>query len=447
MTSTNTTRRRPAASARQRQRLGVGEDGALPAWPVLVFLWGYPIFWMLGLLLFALVIMAVPMLAFLIMRRRLFVAPGVLPWAGYALWMIPCMLMIDTLGRFVSTGVQLSQFIALAIAMVYIVNARESLTPARIFNGLTYIWIFVIIGGYLGMLFPEVRLTMTIGQLLPSVLSDNDYVRELVYPNLAEVQTPWGAEEPFVRPSAPFAYTNGWGSAIAVLTPIAIGTAIGHRTARAIWLLVIAVIAAVPPAVATTNRGLFLGLAVGVVYVVIRLAMLGKWLATIWVTILGLAVSAVLVMSGFLDGIMARQEVSDTTEGRGNLYVETFERALASPILGYGAPRPSFFSEISVGTQGAIWNTMFSFGFVGLALFAAALLTGVFRTFNAPNLSTLWIHTSIVVATVLSLFYGLDRQLVFVCLAVAVLLREKYLGPSDYWSPEPLPFRMTKRAG
>lgn len=416
---------------------------SLPAWPVMLVLWGYPVWWAFGMLPFAQVIMALPMLAFLIMRMRVLLVPGILPWLGFVAWMVPCALMIDELGRFVGLGVRFSQFLALAIMIVYIVNARSSLPPRRVLNALTFIWVFVIVGGYLGMLFPEVRLTMTVGQLLPAALTGNDYVAELVFPPLAEIQTPWGAEEPFLRPSAPFAYTNGWGAAIAVLTPIAVATAIGHRSARSMWFLIIGLLAAIPPAIATTNRGLFLGLGAAVVYVMVRLLLRGRWRAFLGVSVLGAAATVVLLLSGFLDGIVARQETVDTTEGRGNLYAETFERTLASPVLGYGAPRPSFTSEIFVGTQGAIWNAMFCFGLVGLALFAAALVIGAMRTADAPNLSALWLHTSVVVACLLAIFYGLDRQLVFVGVALALMLREKYFGASDYWTPSPRPFAAT----
>ncbi|WP_194239342.1 O-antigen ligase family protein [Microbacterium sp. CBA3102] len=420
------------------------EPRVLPAWPVLTVLWGYPLFWLVGMLPFASVIMAIPMLALLIMRRRILIVPGILPWIGFVLWMIPSALMIDQLGRGVGLGVRFSQFLALAIIMVYIVNARTSLPPKRIFNGLTFIWMFVIVGGYLGMFFPEVQLTMTIGRLLPDAISSNDYVSELVFPTLAEIQTPWGAEEPFVRPSAPFSYTNGWGAAMAVLTPIAIGTAIGHRTARAMWVLVIALVAAIPPAIATTNRGLFLGIAGAVAYVLFCLLIRGRLLAFFWVTMLGLAGAVILFLSGFLDGIVARQETVDTTEGRGNLYAETWERTLQSPVIGWGAPRPSTWSEIYVGTQGAIWNAMFCFGLVGLFLFLGMIVLGAVRTFDAPNLSAVWIHASVVVTVFLSIFYGLDRQLVFVGIALAVLLREKYLGNSSYWTPQPTPFARAK---
>jgi hypothetical protein len=419
---------------------------ALPAWPVLVLLWGYPLFWALGLLAFAQVVVAIPMLAYLTLRRRFTFVPGVLPWIGFAVWMIPASLMADQIGRLLGIGIRFSQFFALSVMMLYIVNERRTLPPHRILNGLTFIWVFVIIGGYLGMLFPEVRLSFTIGLLLPDVLTSDEYISDLVFPPLAEIQTPWGAEEPFKRPSAPFAYTNGWGAAIAVLTPIAVATAIAHRTARAMWLLVGGLVAVIPPAVATSNRGLFLGLAGGIVYIMLRLILRGRWRALLWVTILAAAAALILSLSGFLDEIVARQEVADTTTGRGDLYTETFERTLASPILGYGSPRPSFWSEISIGTQGAIWNAMFCFGFVGLALFVLMLVSGALRTADAPNLSALWLHTSVVVACVLSIFYGLDRQLVFVGVALAMMLREKYLGRSRYWAASPTPFGRSRNA-
>jgi len=422
------------------------EPTRLPAWPVLALLWGYPVFWALGILAFAQIILAIPMLALLTFRRRFVFVPGIMPWIGFAMWMIPCMLMVDQLGRFVGTGVRFSQFVGLAIAMLYIVNARVTLPPRRLLNGLTFIWVFVIFGGYLGMLFPDERLMWTIGRILPDILASNDYISDLVFPPLAEIQTPWGAEEPFKRPSAPFAYTNGWGAAMAVLTPIAVGTALGHRSARAMWFLVLGIVAAIPPAVATSNRGLFIGLAGAIGYVMLRLAIAGRWLAFFWVSLLSALSGSILALSGFLDKIIERQETVDTTEGRGNLYAETFERALGSPVLGYGAPRPSFWSEIYIGTQGAIWNAMFCFGFVGLALFAIMLLAGAVRTIDAPNLSTLWLHTSVVVTCVLAVFYGLDRQLVFVGIVLALLLREKYLGDSTYWTPRPTPFGQAKNA-
>ncbi len=419
---------------------------ALPAWPVMLVLWGYPLFWATGLLAFSTPLVALPMLAFLLMRRRIDIVPGILPWLGFVLWMIPSVLMLDRLGQILNLGIRISQFLAIAIIMVYIVNARESLSPQRLLRGLTFVWCFIVVGGYLGMLFPEGRLTWTIGRLVPAALLENDYVAELAFPGFAEIQTPWGAEEPFVRPSAPFAYTNGWGASIAILTPIVVGYVVSKRTARSAWWLAFAVVAAVPPAVATTNRGLFVGLAVGIGYVLLRLLARGHWLPLIWVGLLSAAVGLMLVWSGMLDGIAQRQETVDTTEGRSTVYLETFQRTLDSPVLGWGVPRPGLDTEIYVGTQGAIWNAMFCFGFVGLGLFLAFLAGAVLRTWDAPNVAALWVQAATVVALVLSVFYGLDRHLLFVGVAAALMLREKSAGDSDWWTRAPVPFWSLRHA-
>lgn len=419
---------------------------ALPGWPVLAVLWGYPIFWAAGLLAFSTPLMALPMLAFLVLRRRIRLVPGVLPWLGFVIWMVPCALMVDSLGQMMSLGIRFSQFLAIAIIALYIVNAPESLPPRRLLRGLTFVWCFVVVGGYLGMLFPEGRLTMTIGRFIPGSLLANDYVAELAFPSFAEIQTPWGAAEPFIRPSAPFAYTNGWGAAIAILTPIVVSRVVSERTARSAWWLALAVVAAVPPAVATTNRGLFVGLAIGIGYVLIRLLLRGHWLPFVWVSLLSAAVALMLRLSGLLDGIAERQDTVDTTEGRANVYLETFVRTLESPVLGYGAPRPGTTTEIYVGTQGAVWNAMFCFGFVGLVLFMAFLVGASLRTWDAPNVATLWAHASVVVAVVLAFFYGLDRHLLFIGVVVAVMLREKYTVRSTWWTQAPQPFWMDKHA-
>ena len=418
-----------------KKQAALPEGRELPAWPVLVLLWGLPAWWFFGLLPFSTAIMAVPMVAFLIQRGRVSVTPGVLPWVGFVVWMIPCALMLDTLGRVAGFSVRFSQFAAVAVVLVYVVNARHSLPVSRVLAALTFTWVFVIVGGYLGLIWPQVTLTFTIGQLLPESVLQNEYVSDLVFPPLAEIQTPYGAAEPFLRPSAPFAYTNGWGAAIAILTPIAVAAAALKRTAAAAIWLMIGILASIPPAVASSNRGLFIGLVVAVVYVLIRLLFRGKILPFLWVGSLGLLLTAILLLSGLIDGIVERQDTVDTTQGRGDLYAETFVRTIASPIIGYGAPRPSFTSEINVGTQGMIWNAMFSFGFVVLAFFALFMIGGVLRTWGAPNVPALWLHSSIVVSCALSVFYGLDRHMLTICVVLGVMLRERYTDGSTLWRP------------
>lgn len=411
----------------------------LPAWPVLVLLWGMGVWWAFGLLPFYTAIMAVVMVAFLFQRGRVELVPGILPYVGFVLWMLPCALMLDTLSRLLGYSVRFTQFAAIAIILIYVVNARTHLTTGRILAGLSAMWAFVIFGGYLGMLWPEGELRNTIGLLLPAAVLENEYVRDLVFPRFAEIQTPWGADEPFLRPAAPFPYTNGWGAAIAILTPIAVAHAIAVRTAKATIWLILGIAVSIPPAIASTNRGLFIGLAIVVAYVMVRLLFQRKWVPLFWLSFLGAALTVILLLSGMLDRITERQDTVDTTAGRGDLYTETFERSLLSPLFGYGAPRPSFTSEITAGTQGMFWNLMFCFGFVGLALFMVFLIGGILRTWSAPNVSAVWLHSSIVCAVAMSAFYGLDRQLLPIALVLGLALRERYADRSDYWTSAPRP--------
>lgn len=408
----------------------------LPAWPVLCLLWGVLGWWALGLLPFAPIIVAVPMVVLLAYRRGVRLVPGILPWWGFVAWTVPTVLMLDSVGRMIGWSIRVAQFAAIAVILLYVVNATERLTPRRLLDACTLMWLSFIAGGYLGLLWPEGQLTLTIGRLLPGSIRNNEYVQDLVFPTFAEIQNPWGAEEPFLRPAAPFAYTNGWGAGLAVLTPLVIAGVLHARSRRRIWLVAVAGVAAAAPVAASTNRGLLLGLVCVVGYVLVRQTLRGHGKASLVVLAVGGAAAGILGRAGLFDGITGRQDTVDTTDGRADLYRETFERTLASPFLGWGAPRPSLVQEVPVGTQGAIWNTMFCFGFIGLALYLAFIVGVIVRTWRAPTPVLLWMHASALSVLVMSAFYGLDRHLVVFAVVAGVLLRERYDRGSTFW-PHP----------
>lgn len=425
--TTRIPRRNPVASVSSTSRAPL-VDRDLPAWPVLALLWGGPLWWASGLLPFASMIFAVPMIAFLVRRGRIGVLPGMLPLVALFAWTIPCALMLDAPSRLLGFMLGASQLASVVIVLFYVVNAGRTLTTGRLLGALTFTWVFIIVGGYLGMLWPDTVLTATVGQLLPPSLRTNEYISDLLFPPFAEVQNPYGAAQPFLRPSAPFAYTNGWGAGIALLTPVAIATAARLGTTRAKVLLSIGILAAIPPAIATSNRGLFLGFAAALAWVLIRLVFRQHWKPVL--AVVGLSAIGAFALSslGLLSAIAERQDTVDTTAGRGALYLETFQRTLLSPILGYGSPRPSYTIEVSAGTQGMIWEYMFSFGFVGLALLMIFFGGVILRTWAAPTIWHLWLHAMLVAACVLSVFYGLDRHLVPIVIVAAILLRDRYAG-------------------
>lgn len=410
----------------------------LPGWPVLALLWGFPAWWALGLLPFVPIIFGLIMGALLISgHRSVRLVPGVLPLVLFAAWVIPCAVALDTALRGVGYLMRAGTLFAAAVALVYVVNARRSLTVGGLLGGLCVIWSTVIAGGYLGMVLPYGHLTTPVGLLMPEGLLQNPLVHDLVFPPFAQVQTPWGAPEPFIRPSAPFPYSNGWGSGISLLTPVAIATAIRSRRTGLRFAILLGLVASVVPAAATLNRGMLLILIVSVSYVGLTLAMRGRLISLLGV-IVGIAVVVVaLVQLGVIEGILGRQSYSDTTSGRASIYLATFAAALRSPILGFGAPRPNEDIGIDLGTQGAVWMFLFSYGFVGVGLFLAFLVGVMVRTrVLTRDLTRLWLHSSVLGACVGSFFYGFDiAQWLIVVTLSGLLLRERYRDPMDRASP------------
>jgi hypothetical protein len=327
--------------------------------------------------------------------------------------------------RLIGYGQRVANLAAIAVIVLYAANAPERLPRARITAALAALWVMVVVGGYLGTLWPDVRLTTPTGLVLPGALTSNSYVKDLVFPPLAEVQQPWGAPEPYNRPSAPFPYANGWGSAMALLTPVAVAQLLITRSTRVRAFLGVTLALASVPALASLNRGMFLALALAVLYVAVRLLLRGRVLPMITVAS-GAAVAAVgFTAAGLLDGITSRTQYSDTNQGRAAIYEETFTRTLHSPFVGYGGPRPSEVLDVSAGTQGHLWQVMFSYGFVGLALFLWFLWGATWRTRSPAGTPGLWLHACLVVACMSIFYYGLDTmQMLAITLVAVVLLRE-----------------------
>ena len=403
------------------------DTAALPAWPMYVLLAGFPVWWVLGAAPFAPTGIAILMVSLMVVRRRLDLVPGILPWFAFLLWAAGAAVNLPSAISMVGFIQRYGNLLAVGIFMLYYINARETLSPRKIIHGVLCVWATVIILGLIATQVPEFRLSTPIGALLPKALMANPLVYDLAFPPMAEIQQPWGAPEPFERPAAPFPYSNSWGVAFVVMTPVAISAL---STLRAGWkraLVVLLLAASLIPALATGNRGMLIGMALAIGYVLVRTVARGHLRR---VAVLGsVAVAGVfaLVASGALEEILGRQEYSDTTGGRLNIYSETFAAALKSPLLGYGAPRLDETIGISLGTQGYVWLLMFSYGFVGLALFVIFLVGGIVRTWRAPGYTGLWLHSVPVAGAGIAGFYSFDvMQMTVMTLVLAVLLRARY---------------------
>jgi hypothetical protein len=391
-------------------------------------LWGFPVMWLVGMTVVpAAVTMTGVMVAFMARQRDIPVVPGMGAFLAFATWVLASGVMLDSTPRALGFLYRFAIILFALVAFVYTVSARRALTLRSVVNALTFVWLFTIVGGILGMLLPDVRLSTPVGLALPSSLTSNEYVRDLFFPPLAEVQHPWGSPFVFVRPSAPFPYANSWGVAILVLTPVAVACFLMARTWMTRVGLIVAAVAFVPPAMATSNRGMFAGLCLAVTYIVVRLAVRNRAAPVLGLGAVGLSAVLFMVSRGLLDHIAARQLYGQSDGARFSLYAETIRRTLEHPLLGHGAPRPSYVQELSVGTQGYVWTLMFSHGFVGLALFLLFLWGTTLRTWRAPSDVELILHSVLVVASVAIIVYGLDfMQMLAVVLVAGLLLRRRY---------------------
>lgn len=396
---------------------------ALPAWPLYALFVGFPVWWLLGVGSFVVVLLAAPMALLLAMRGQVRLPGYLWPWLVFLAFMLASAIQVDSALRMVGFALRAGNYLGATVIFVYLYNTSPERLPARrVVQALMAYWSFIVVGGYLGMLVPYGSITTPMSKILPHSVLANEYVNSLVHPPFAEVQQPYGAVTAFVRPSAPFSYTNGWGCAYALLLPVVL---LAIQQSGRGWLrrvLVSVLAASVLPAFATLNRGMFLAVAVALAYVAVRLALRGqvRVLATVvGVTLLGIVLAGAL---GVQNQVADRTSTSGSNVTRLAIYREAFVRTTHSPVLGYGAPRPSTQIGVSVGTQGQVWGVMFSFGFFALAAFLGWFWYVAWRSRAGRDPSSLWLHVTLVVASFTVFYYGYDGMQLTVVMVVAALL-------------------------
>ncbi len=230
------------------------------------------------------------------------------------------------------------------------------------------------------------------------------------------------------RPQAPFTYTNEWGGNFALLVPMVLTAMSQTRSGGGRILLALLLPVGLVPAALSLNRGLFLSLGAGLVYAALRYAIRGRVKAMIGITVVVAVAGAVFAVLPVKQLLTERLTNSSTNQTRASLYAEARDRVAASPLLGYGAPRPSEVGGTSpaVGTQGQLWMVLFSHGIPGAALFVGFYLWAVWRTRRALTPPWFWAHVTLVIGLVQLPIYGmLPAELSTVMVAIAMALREE----------------------
>ncbi|GAA1601817.1 hypothetical protein [Actinoplanes couchii] len=431
---------------------------SLPAWPVAWILLLYPMWWALGLGVLIFPLMAVPML-FLLVRRRSAGRPVLLP-PGFVWWVVflaAVVLSVAALGtdpagtvaerageRVLAVGYKMAMYAALTVLLVYAGNLTEAeLSRRRMVRLLAGMFVLTVLGGLLGMAAGDFEFTSPVEWLLPGNIRTKGFVRSLVHPYAAQIMDLVGGEKP--RPAAPWGYTNTWGNNFGLLLPWLVVAAWWSRGAGRKLLAVACLAVSVAPAVASLNRGLWIGVGLLLGYVALRYVLAGRIWILLVVPLLGGALAAALVLTPLGGTVAARMDNGKSNGVRSFLIERALDGFAGSPVIGYGGTRNTLggrnsitvgesagcerCGNFTVGGNGQLWQLLYSHGAVGTAGYLGFFAYGLWRFRRDRSPIGIAGSASLVSSFSAMLWYNsLVTPLAFMVLAYALLWRNQLEG-------------------
>ncbi|MBW6432546.1 hypothetical protein KZ829_02165 [Actinoplanes hulinensis] len=434
---------------------------SLPSWPVAGILLLYPLWWALGLGVLIFPMMAAPMV-FLLLRRRSAGRPVRLP-PGFVWWVIflaAVVISIAALGadppgtvperageRLVAVVYKLSMYGSLTVLLVYAGNLTDAeLSRRRLVRLLGGMFVLTVLGGLLGMVAGNFEFTSPVEWLLPSGVRNKGFVRSLVHPYAAQIMDLVGGEKP--RPAAPWGYTNTWGNNFCLLAPwLVVAAWASHRTGRrALAVLCLAV--SVVPAVASLNRGLWIGVGLLLVYVAVRHVMAGRLWILVLLPLLGATLTVALTATPLGTTVQARLDNGKSNGVRSFLVDKALDGFTGSPVIGYGGTRDTLggrnsiavgesagcerCGNFTVGGNGQLWQLLYAHGAAGTVGYLGFFGYGLWRFRRDRTPIGIAGSAALVSSFSAMLWYNsLVTPLAFMVLAYALLWRNWIEGNTD----------------
>ncbi len=396
-------------------------------WPIWMITAGMPLSFALGIHGFVWALPGLVLGARILSDRSSRFPRSTLPLVAFLCWILLSATMISSSSGYLLFAFRWLLFAGALTTLVWLVNVSRARVPsALIVDWMAALWIFLIVCGYLGVLFP-LFVTKSPFQILLGPLGSVGFVDELSRWRFAETQGFLGYQLP--RPSAPFNATNGWGAAVGILTPFFLHSWILQPDLRRRRRGIVIGLAGVYPILMSVNRGLWISLGVALVYFAARKALRGKLRPFLVLVGTLIAVIVLLVVTPAGQLVADKLDRSDrSNDSRGNLYELAYEGAWESPLVGNGAPKRAEGAPEGmppVGTHGMLWYLMFVHGFVGLALFLTWLGGEVLRSGRVRTTDGWWTHLALVIGLVQVPFYGLLPQVVLFGIAAGLSHRER----------------------
>ncbi|RVX44788.1 O-antigen ligase-like membrane protein [Nonomuraea polychroma] len=398
-----------------------------PAWPIAALLIGYPIWWALGFGGLSVVVLAVPMAVLLWRRRPIRVPPGFALWllllAGY---LVSGIMLAETPpgtygefgpGRIIGYAMRLALYTAVLIMVLYLGNLTERELPQlRLVRMLGVLFVTTVAGGLLGVFLPGFSYTSPVERVLPRWLSENPFVQNLIHPTAAQTQKVLGYAMP--RPEAPFEWANAWGNNVSVLLVWAVvGWWVYGGRRHKLFVAAMIALAAIP-IVYSLNRGLWIGLGLAILYVIIRVGGRTR------VVLCGAVAAAALafVLSPLAPLVAQRLDKPHSNDIRAFTVTATLAAARHSPVIGYGNTRNAMGNHRSIttgrtdwcttcghpplGSDGQLWLLIITQGFTGAALYVAFFVGAIRR--HWPDRSPIGLAGVLVMGLVLLYMFVYD---------------------------------------
>lgn len=402
----------PAVAHRQRL------SGLSPHWPLWIAVPGLVVFWALGMGLVARIVVIVPISLQLLMQRRLRVPPRFgwfLLFVAFALLstlQLPPQAMVNYL--FLRGG----EYVAGVLFVLHVYNVRppgEGVEWLR--RLLLWLWLSLVVLGLMAFAFPFGELPSLSQRLLPAALANDPFIQQVTTPALAQVQLFLGFELP--RPSAPFPYTNGWGSAFSLLLPFVIATAAsGPRRDKLLARVGLAL--SVVPAVMSVNRAMWGSVVLVLLYLVVSARDPALRRSLRRATAASSLVLVVALSSPLGEVASSRLDNPHSNSARTDLAIAVGEQIVESPWIGKGRPVEYQGPGIRppIGTQGHLWWMLVGHG-LPATLFFLVYFTLVLPTLRGPRMGLYARATVLAMFLQLPFYDMLSGELHLVLLAVA----------------------------